>query len=46
LLKDDADAEFVGAEVVGYESGTGFRSHSIRANDLVQRETLAKTMRH
>jgi predicted phosphodiesterase len=34
LLKDEADGEFVGAEIVVYESGVGFRSHSVRGHDL------------
>jgi hypothetical protein len=41
LLKDDADGEFVGAEVVVYESGRGFRSHSVRSRDLAQEPALA-----
>jgi UDP-2,3-diacylglucosamine pyrophosphatase LpxH len=36
LRRDNAEGEFVGAEVIVYESGVGFRSHSIRGNDLVQ----------
>ena len=41
LLKDDVEGEFVGAEVVVYESGGGFRSHSVRSHDLVQPPALA-----
>jgi hypothetical protein len=41
LLKDDADGVFVGAEVVIYESGVGFRSHSIRSDDLVRQPAVA-----
>jgi hypothetical protein len=40
LLKADGD-EFVGAEVVVYESGRGFRSHSFRSHDLVEQPAMA-----
>ena len=36
LLRDQPDGEFVGAEVVLYESGAGFRSVSVRSHDLVE----------
>jgi UDP-2,3-diacylglucosamine pyrophosphatase LpxH len=42
LLKD-TDGEFVGAEVIVYETAAGFRSHSIRSHDLIQEPSLAKT---
>ena len=44
LLKDDVDGEFVGAEVVVYESGRGFRSHSVRSHDLAEQSALAEVL--
>jgi hypothetical protein len=44
LLKDDVDGRFEGAEVIVYESGAGFRSHSIRGHDLSQQSTLAEAL--
>ena len=41
LLNPAADGEFVGAEVVVYESGRGFRSHSVRRDDLVPQPAMA-----
>jgi UDP-2,3-diacylglucosamine pyrophosphatase LpxH len=42
LRRDDTTGEFDGAEVVVYETGAGFTSHSIRGHDLVQ-PTVAAT---
>jgi hypothetical protein len=44
LLKEDADGEFVGAEVVVYESGRGFTSQSVRSQDLAQPPALAEAL--
>jgi hypothetical protein len=41
LLKPDAVNDFVGAEVVVYESGRGFRSQSVRSDDLVDQPMMA-----
>jgi UDP-2,3-diacylglucosamine pyrophosphatase LpxH len=41
LLKPDVEGEFVGAEVVVYESGRGFRSHSLRSHDLTEQPAMA-----
>lgn len=42
LLKDDTPGgtEFVGAEVVVYETGRGFRSQSVRDADLIEQRDL------
>jgi predicted phosphodiesterase len=44
LLKDETDGTFVGAEVVIYETGRGFRSESIRSHDLAEDPQLARAL--
>src|SRR5262249_43086181 len=43
LRKPHGNNEFVGAEIVVYESGRGFRSHSFRSHDLAEQPAAAGT---